>query len=63
MKPALTWQGGEDGYLALLDQTLLPGEQKVLFTGVTHAREWATHELVLYLAETLTAGSFALHRG
>jgi carboxypeptidase T len=33
-----------------------PGEQKAMFTGVTHAREWATHEAVLYLAERLTSG-------
>jgi methylthioribose-1-phosphate isomerase len=30
MKPPIAWHGGEDGYLALLDQTLLPAEQKVL---------------------------------
>ena len=32
-----------------------PNEERILFTGVTHAREWATHELVLYLAEKLTS--------
>jgi carboxypeptidase T len=31
-----------------------PGEERILFTGVTHAREWATHEMMLYLAEYLT---------
>ena len=30
MQPAVRWSGGEDGFLALLDQTLLPAEQKVL---------------------------------
>ncbi len=29
-------------------------EEKILFTGVTHAREWVTHEMMLYLAEYLT---------
>jgi len=30
--------------------------QKILFTGVTHAREWATHEAILYFAEMLSHG-------
>ncbi len=30
-------------------------EQRILFTGVTHAREWVTHEMLLYLAEYLTS--------
>lgn len=30
--------------------------QKILFTAVTHAREWATHEAVLYFAEKLCHG-------
>jgi len=30
--------------------------QKILFTAVTHAREWATHETILYFAEMLTHG-------
>lgn len=29
-------------------------EERILFTGVHHAREWATHEVMLYLAEYLT---------
>ncbi len=32
-----------------------PGEERILFTGVTHAREWATHEVMLYIAEYLTS--------
>ena len=31
-----------------------PEEEKILFTGVTHAREWITFEMILYLAEYLT---------
>ncbi len=34
--------------------TVEPEEQQILFTGVTHAREWVTFEQVLYLAEYLT---------
>jgi len=30
-----------------------PGEEQILFTGVTHAREWISFEMVLYLAECL----------
>src|SRR5262249_36502742 len=33
-----------------------PSKLKLLFTGVTHAREWATHEAILYMAEMLTHG-------
>lgn len=35
--------------------TTEPDEEVVLFKGVTHAREWATHETMLYLAEYLTS--------
>ncbi|MBX3394471.1 MAG: zinc carboxypeptidase [Phycisphaerae bacterium] len=35
--------------------TVEPDEEVVLFKGVTHAREWATHETMLYLAEYLTS--------
>jgi methylthioribose-1-phosphate isomerase len=30
MKPAIAWHGDQDGWLALLDQTLLPAEQRIL---------------------------------
>ncbi len=30
------------------------GKEKIFFSGETHAREWATHEMMLYLAEYLT---------
>lgn len=33
-----------------------PGEQKILFCGLHHAREWVTHEMMLYLAERLVTG-------
>ncbi len=31
-----------------------PDEERILFTGVTHAREWATHEMMLYMTQYLT---------
>ena len=34
-------------------QTVEPEEERVLFCALHHAREWATHEMVLYLAEHL----------
>ena len=33
-----------------------PDKEKILLKGVTHAREWATHETMLYIAEHLTTG-------
>ncbi|MEE8169553.1 MAG: M14 family metallopeptidase, partial [Phycisphaerae bacterium] len=30
-------------------------EEAIFFSGVTHAREWVTHEMVLYIAEWLTS--------
>jgi hypothetical protein len=51
----------EDRPIRALRITDQPGaveasEQRILFTGVTHAREWATHEVMLYIAEQLTSG-------
>ncbi|MGD2108724.1 MAG: M14 family metallopeptidase [Phycisphaerae bacterium] len=34
-------------------QTVEPQEERILFCALHHAREWATHEFVLYLAEHL----------
>ncbi len=30
-----------------------PTEESIVFTGITHAREWVTYEMMLYLAESL----------
>ncbi len=50
-------QGRTVWALKITDQpgTVEPDEERILFTATTHAREWASHEAVLYIAEYLTS--------
>ncbi len=53
-----TNEGRDIWALKITDGVMLPpepDEERILFTGVTHAREWATHEMMLYMAEYLTS--------
>lgn len=51
-------EGRDIWALRITDQPELiePEEERILFTGVTHAREWATHEMMLYMAQYLVTG-------
>ncbi len=52
----LSVQGRDIWALKITDYPLRdePEEEKIFFSGETHAREWATNEMMLYLAEYLT---------
>ncbi|HWL92783.1 MAG TPA: M14 family metallopeptidase, partial [Phycisphaerae bacterium] len=50
-------QGRDIWALKITDQpdAVEPGEEKIFIKATTHAREWATHETLLYIAEYLTS--------
>ena len=54
----LTVEGRDIWALKITDQPDIdePEEERILFTGLTHAREWATHEMMLYMVQYLTSG-------
>ena len=51
-----TLEGRDIWALKITDNPTIeePDEEQIFFSGETHAREWATHETMLYLAEYLT---------